>query len=230
MRRHKTGGTEVFPISGNGNRAAGRAGQVAAALMVLAAVVSCSSSPGSSPATSSPGAASSSTPAATSNASTAPSTAPSASLSPAVSGPGPCPTSGLNVTVGSPSGYAGGVYQTIVFTNTSGTTCTLYGYPGVSLVSAQPYTQIGLAAKRSSTVPVKLITLASGASANAVVQIVDALNFPTASCSPAQAAFLRVYPPNQTAPVYLADASQGCAEPVQTLYITAVQAGSTSNS
>jgi hypothetical protein len=229
MRRHKTGGTEVFPISGNGNRAAGRAGQVAAALVVLAAVASCSSS--SSPsATSSPNAASSSTPAAASSGSTAPATAPSTSLSPAVAGPGPCPTSGLNVTVGSPSGYAGGVYQTIVFTNTSGATCTLYGYPGVSLVSAPPYTQIGLAAKRSSTVPVKLITLTAGASANAVVQIVDALNFPTASCSPAQAGYLRVYPPNQTAPVYLADASQGCAEPVQTLYITAVQAGSTSTS
>ncbi|MFZ0187697.1 MAG: DUF4232 domain-containing protein [Streptosporangiaceae bacterium] len=194
-----------------------------AALIVLASVAGCSSSssspstPASSPSTSSPAAPSSNT---------APATAPASSLSPAATGPSPCATSGLNVTLGPSSGYAGGVDQTIIFTNTSGATCTLYGYPGVSLVSAPPYTQIGLAAQRSSTTPVKLITLASGATASAVLQIVDALNFGTATCSPTKAAFLRIYPPNQTAPVYLADASEVCAQPVQTLFISAVQAGS----
>lgn len=194
-----------------------------AALIVLASVAGCSSSssspstPASSPSTSSPAAPSSNT---------APATAPASSLSPAATGPSPCATSGLNVTLGPSSGYAGGVDQTIIFTNTSGATCTLYGYPGVSLVSAPPYTQIGLAGQRSSTTPVKLITLASGATASAVLQIVDALNFGTATCSPTKAAFLRIYPPNQTVPVYLADASEVCAQPVQTLFISAVQAGS----
>jgi len=195
----------------------------AAALIVLASVAGCSSSssspstPASSPSTSRPAAPSSNT---------APATAPVSTLSPAATGPSPCATSGLNVTLGPSSGYAGGVDQTIVFTNTSGATCTLYGYPGVSLVSAPPHTQIGLAAQRSSTTPVKLITLASGATASAVLQVVDALNFGTATCSPTKAAFLRIYPPNQTAPVYLADASEVCAQPVQTLFISAVQAGS----
>jgi hypothetical protein len=134
------------------------------------------------------------------------------------------------VTLGVSQGYAGGVYETIVFTNTSGATCTLYGYPGVSLVSAPPYTQIGLAAKRAGTTPVKLITLATGASANALLQVVDALNFGSATCSPTKAAFLRVFPPNQTVPVYLADTSEICAQPVQTLFISAVQVGSGSAS
>ena len=127
--------------------------------------------------------------------------------------PGPlaCATSDLSVTLGVPSGYAGGVIQTIVFTNTSGATCTLYGYPGVSLVSAPPYTQIGLAAQRDTSAPVKLITLATGANANAMLQIVDALNFGSATCSPTKAAFLRIYPPNQTVPVYLPNQSQTCA-------------------
>jgi hypothetical protein len=225
----------VFPRlerSGSGKRGAGRvagtrAGQAGAALLVLAAVAGCSSSSSSSAPPSS--SASSSSPAAT-GSSTAPVAAPSTSPSPAVTGPTACATSGLRLTLGAPSGYAGGVYQTIIFTNTSGATCTLYGYPGVSLVSAAPYTQIGLAAQRGGTAPVKLITLAPGATANAVVQIVDALNFPTATCSPAKAAYLRVYPPNQTAPVYLADASEACAEPVQTLFVSAVQAGSGSTS
>jgi hypothetical protein len=226
MWRHEIGGTEVFPKverSGDGIAAAGhRAGQVAAALIVLAAVASCSSSSSSSSTPASP--PSSSSPAAPS--STAPATVPASSRSPAVTGPPPCATSGLNVTLGASSGYAGGVFETIVFTNTSGATCTLYGYPGVSLVSAPPHIQIGLAAQRSSTTPVKLITLASGATASAVLQVVDALNFGSASCAPTKAAFLRVYPPNQTASVYLADAAEVCAQPVQTLFISAVRSGS----
>ena len=195
----------------------------AAALIVLASVAGCSSSSSSPSApASSPGASSPAAP----GSNTAPATGPASSLSPAATGPPPCATSGLNVTLGSSSGYAGGVDQTIVFTSTSAATCTLYGYPGVSLVSASPYTQIGLAAQRGSTTPVKLITLASGATASAVLQVVNALNFGTATCSPTKAAFLRIYPPNQTAPVYLADTSQVCAQPVQTLFISAVQAGS----
>ena len=140
MWRHEIGGTGVFPRverSSNGIRG------TAAALIVLASVAGCSSSssspstPASSPSTFRPAAPSSNT---------APATAPVSTLSPAATGPSPCATSGLNVTLGPSSGYAGGVDQTIIFTNTSGATCTLYGYPGVSLVSAPPYTQIGLAA------------------------------------------------------------------------------------
>jgi hypothetical protein len=190
------------------------------ALIVLAAVAGCSSSSSSS----------SSTPASSSSAaapasSSAPATTPATSFSPAVTGPSPCATSDLNVSLGPSNGAAGSVYQTIVFTNRSSATCTLYGYPGVSLVSAAPYTQIGLAAQRDGTTPVKVITLASGATASAALRIVNALNFDTSTCSPTKGAFLRIYPPNQTAPVYLADAAQVCAQPVQTLFISAVQAG-----
>jgi len=210
----------VFPrVERSGSGIAG----AAAALIVLAAVASCSSSASSSstPATS----PSASGPAAP-GSSTATATAPASSLSPAATGPAPCATSGLNVTLGASNGAAGSVFQTIVFTNTSGATCTLFGYPGVSLVSAPPYTQIGLAAQRSSTTPVTTVTLASGATASAVLRVVDALNFGSATCGPTKAAFLRIYPPNQTAPVYLADTSEVCAQPVQTLFISAVQAGS----
>ena len=218
--------------SGSGNRGAARApgvrsGLLAAALIVLAAVAGCSSS--SSPSAAPQSTATPSTPAAASSSSLVPTPVPSTPLSPAATGSPACATSSLNVTLGASSGYAGGVDQTIVFTNTSGTTCTLFGYPGVSLVSA-PHTQIGLAAQRASTVPVTQVTLATGAAANAVLQVVDALNFPTATCSPTKAAFLRVYPPNQTVPVYLADTSEICAQPVQTLFISPVQAGSGSTS
>jgi hypothetical protein len=204
---------------------------VAAALICVALAAGCGSSSSSSSSPAAPsGSASSSSPAAAGGSTTAPPSAPSTSQSPAVTGPRACATSALNVTLGVSQGYAGGVYETIVFTNTSGATCTLYGYPGVSLVSAPPYTQIGLAAKRAGTTPVKLITLATGASANALLQVVDALNFGSATCSATKAAFLRIFPPNQTVPVYLADTSEICAQPVQTLFISAVQAGSGSAS
>jgi len=143
-----------------------------------------------------------------------------------VGGAQPCANGSLKVTLGLGQGYAGGVYEVIDFTNTSSATCTLFGYPGVSLVSGPPYAQIGLAAKRSTNTPVKLITLAPGATANALLQIVDALNFPTSTCSPAAATDLQVYPPGQTAAVYLPNQSEACAEPVQTTFIGPVQAGS----
>ena len=122
------------------------------------------------------------------------------------------------------------MYEVIDFTNTGASTCTLFGYPGVSLVSGPPYTQIGLAAKRNTSTPKKLVTLAPGATANALLQIVDALNYPSASCGPTKATALKIYPPNQTAPVYLPNTSNGCAKPVQIMYVGAVRPGSGSGS
>jgi hypothetical protein len=163
-------------------------------------------------------------------------TTPGSSNTPAVAapsstpaGPPACPTSSLQVKQGVGQGYAGGVYVVIDFTNTGASTCTLFGYPGVSLVKGPPYTQIGLAAKRSTTTPKKLVTLAPGATANALLQIVDALNYPSASCGPTQATALKIYPPNQTEPVYLPNTSSGCAKPVQIMYIGAVRPGSGSS-
>ncbi|MGH3149299.1 MAG: DUF4232 domain-containing protein [Streptosporangiaceae bacterium] len=195
-----------------------------AAVIGILALAGCGSSGSSSSSAPSSTQPSSSSPAAAASTATPP-PAPSASLSPAVTGPSACATSSLKVSLGLGQGYAGGVYENIVFTNTSSASCTLYGYPGVSLASGPPYAQIGLAAKRDATTPVKLITLAPGGAANALLQIVDALNFPTATCGPTKATAIRVYPPNQTASVIIPTTSEACAEPVQTLFISAVQAG-----
>jgi Protein of unknown function (DUF4232) len=203
---------------------AGRFALTAAALICTAAVAGCASSGSSQPAASgSTPASSSSAPAATSSSSNTP-----AVVAPSSSAPGTpaCATSALQVKLGSSDGYAGGVYVLIDFTNTSGSTCTLFGYPGVSLVTGPPYKQIGLAAKRSTSTSKKLVTLAAGATANAQLQIVDALNFPGASCGPTKATALKIYPPNQTEPVYLPNTSTGCSKPVQTLFIGAVRPAS----
>ena len=122
---------------------AGRLALTAAALICTAAVAGCASSGSSQPAASgSTPASSSSAPAATSSSNTPAVVAPSSSAP----GTPACATSALQVKLGSSDGYAGGVYVIIDFTNTSGSTCTLFGYPGVSLVTGPPYKQIGLAA------------------------------------------------------------------------------------
>jgi len=212
--------------SGAGRSGAARRGLRAAALLCVAVTAGCAS------------AATTSTPPAASGSASAPATsnpAPSVAVSTPAAAPSPtltlpataaaaCATSALLVRLGVAEGYAGGADYVIDFTNQSGAACTMYGYPGVSLVTGPPYAQIGLAAQRDSTAPVKLVTLIPGAMATAELQVVDAHNFSPQICRPVTATHLRVYPPNQTTPVYLASTSFGCAERVQTLFIAAVQA------
>jgi hypothetical protein len=107
-----------------------------------------------------------------------------------------CSTKGLAIwfdTNG--NGSAGSVAYQLEFTNLSGHTCTLQGYPGVSAVSVSGH-QIGKAASRSKS-PTKLITLKNGATASATLQITDAGNFPSSACGQTTAAGAGVFPPNQ---------------------------------
>ena len=48
-------------------------------------------------------------------------------------GPAGCATTALTASLGPASGAAGSSYYPIEFTNSSSATCSLYGYPGVSL-------------------------------------------------------------------------------------------------
>jgi Domain of unknown function (DUF4232) len=149
-----------------------------------------------------------------------------ASSTAAPSSPAPCPTSSLGVKLGLGQGAAGSTYQVIDFTNTSNVACTLYGYPGVSAGNGQPFTQVGLAASETPTPPRKLVTLGPGGVANALLRVVNAGNYPSNKCAMVPTKSLRIFPPNQTAPVYLHYSTQMCAKPVQTMSVTVVQAGS----
>jgi hypothetical protein len=137
-----------------------------------------------------------------------------------------CPTRSLGLKLGLAQGAAGSTFQVIDFTNISNASCTLYGYPGVSLAGGKPVTQIGLAAAESHATARKLVTLSPGAVASAVLQIAHAVNFPAARCGLVTADYLQIYPPNQTTPGYLHYRSQTCAKKVQILTISVVQPGS----
>jgi hypothetical protein len=167
------------------------------------------------------------TPAASAPTAAATPTPATGGASPTAAGAAPaCPTRSLGLKLGLAQGAAGSTYQVIDFTNISNATCTLYGYPGVSLAGGKPVTQIGLAAAESHATTRKLVTLAPGAVANALLQIAHAVNFPAAKCQPTNADYLQIYPPNQTTPAYLHYSSQTCAKPVQVLTVSVVLAGS----
>jgi hypothetical protein len=133
------------------------------------------------------------------------------------------------VKTGGSEGAAGSVYTTLVFTNTGSSTCTLYGYPGVSLLDSGG--QIGAAATRSPTHAPTVVTLKPGGKANVTLQVAQALNYPSSKCTTRQATDLRVYPPGQKQSIDVPFKATGCAQSsVKLLSVTAAASGASSNS
>ena len=126
-----------------------------------------------------------------------------------------CQPSSLQVTVNASQagGAAGSTYLPVDFTNTSSSPCGLYGYPGMSFVTAGDGSgsQIGAAAQQNPSfgkVPVKL---AAGAVAHAWLQVTEAGNYPAATCQPVTAHWLRVYAPGETQALYVSHAFDACS-------------------
>ncbi len=108
----------------------------------------------------------------------------------------PCETGGLVIWMNTQgNGTAGTIFYTLNFTNLSGHTCTLRGFPGVSATKLNGG-QLGKPGSRDTGQTVKTITIGIGRTAHATLGIVDigALS----NCPPTTAAGLRVFPPNQT--------------------------------
>lgn len=111
--------------------------------------------------------------------------------------PPACQTHGLVVWINTQGdGTAGTIFYTLNFTNLSGHSCVLRGFPGVSAVNLRGG-MIGRAGSRDSGQTVRSITLTNGHTAHATLGIVDIGALP--SCPPTTAAGLRVFPPNQSA-------------------------------
>ena len=126
-----------------------------------------------------------------------------------------CRTATLHITVDdSPvQGAAGSAYYPLNFTNTSGSTCEMYGYPGVSFAAAPTGAgqQIGVAARRQAGFAKTLVRLAPGQSAHAWLKVAVAANYPAANCQPVTARWLRIYPPGETTAGYAGHAFSACS-------------------
>ncbi len=156
----------------------------------------------------------------------APATSP-APLTPAATpaGPAGCLTTALTASLGPGSGAAGSSYYPIEFTNVSGTTCSLYVYPGVSFLAASG-AQVGAAAAEDPTYPRTLVTLTPGSTVHAELRITDGQNYPPSTCDPVTAHQLRIFPPGQTRALTIDRTAMACSNiSVQILSVQTVQPG-----
>lgn len=135
-----------------------------------------------------------------------------------------CTSDRLAVTVGNSEGAAGSTIVPIVFTNKSSGTCSIQGFPGVSLANSGG--PIGAPAIRHSSRSSEIIALAPGAKAIARLKVADAQNYPSSTCQPDTATFLQVYPPNLTQASDVPFQGSGCrSKSVKLLHVRPVVQG-----
>ncbi|MBB4687044.1 DUF4232 domain-containing protein [Amycolatopsis jiangsuensis] len=168
---------------------------------------------GTPPAASSPPATSSSasetSPA--SSATSAPASSSGESESPAPpAGNGLCKAADVTLSLGKGDAGAGSTYRPLLIKNSSGKTCTIQGYPGVSYVGGSGGDQVGEDAVRvGGKGPV--IKLEPGQSAAADIQFAQVNNFDPSACQPTDVKGLRIYLPQETAAKFVEDPGTGCA-------------------
>jgi Protein of unknown function (DUF4232) len=131
----------------------------------------------------------------------------------------------LHGATGLTQGTAGSVYVVITFKNLDNVPCTLYGFPGVALAAGTPVTDIGHPSVESPSTARELVTLQPGGYANSTLQIADAGNFPSSTCTQVPSTWLAVIPPNQQVPLYIPYKSVACKGSAQLLTVTAVRPG-----
>jgi hypothetical protein len=202
-----------------------------AGLAVLVAACSASGAgagTGTGTATPQGGSASSGPVAATSPTPASPASASPVTAPPATAGTGSapvCATTQLTLRIGGGLVSSGADIYFLYFKNTSGTVCTLRGYPGVSAVTgpAGSASQIGAAAERTATSPVATQLLKPGGSAQATLEFARAGNYVSAQCHHVDVLYLKIFPPGDTTATYAGIDEKACAETtLPTMTITTV--------
>ena len=149
---------------------------------------------------------------------------------PATAGPAACAVSALRITIGIANGAAGSIYYPLDFTNISGLTCTLYGYPGVAFATGADGSVVGVPAARNQTFARHLVTLTPGATAHASLQVQVAQSYPVSICKPATAHWLQVFPPASYVAQYIPFTAVTCTGHIpsgSTLGIYVIRPGAT---
>lgn len=127
------------------------------------------------------------------------------------SNPSNCKSSELKLSFGHDSDHAmQKTYTSLQFTNVGQRTCTLQGFPGVSYVTGDSGQQVGLPANRSGNLG-PAVTLRPGGSTTAGLVMVNPDPYPADQCKRVDVRGLRVYPPNETAAMFLPTAGESCS-------------------
>jgi hypothetical protein len=168
-----------------------------------------------SPATTSPATTSPATtsPATTSPATTSPATtgpAKATTVAPADNGTPRCHTGDLAATSAYGDGATGHFSVDLRLTNKSGHACTLLGFPGVSWVAGDNGKQVNDPFKRV-TAAKKTITLKPGATAHSMLVQSQTAFFDDKTCKPIQVRGYRVYPPDETAAIFVSSPQKVCS-------------------
>jgi len=137
-----------------------------------------------------------------------------------------CTPSDVAIWLGQGEGAAGSEYDPIEFQNDSTRTCQLRGLPDVAAYGAAAEHQIGRAAVRDYTEPVRTVILKPGATAHSVLKIVNVANYPPETCRPVTATWIKVDLPNQTWVAYTPHQLRACSlTGPQFLSVRAIEAG-----
>ncbi|WP_214368235.1 DUF4232 domain-containing protein [Pseudonocardia sp. H11422] len=121
-----------------------------------------------------------------------------------------CTAGELQVSLGESDAGAGSVYRSLVFANTGSRTCQLTGFPGVSYVAGDDGHQVGPAAEMSGERGGE-VRMGPGGTSAARLRLVQVRNFDEAVCRPTPVRGLRVYPPGETASLFVPMEGEGCA-------------------
>jgi hypothetical protein len=108
---------------------------------------------------------------------------------------------------------AGSAYVPLEFENVSASPCSTPSYPAVTLAAGPGGPVIGAPAAQQDPTAVQAVVLAPGHLAHAWLQIINAANYPPATCQPVTAGGLLVGLASGAQPSFVADSVPVCAHP-----------------
>jgi Protein of unknown function (DUF4232) len=194
--------------------------KAAVAMMLAFCLAGCATNAHSSTPTTSPPAPPKSAVPLTTVSPTQPTPAPATTLVPQSP---TCAVSDLRTSLTAAGGSAGAFHYQLIFNNSSASTCTLYGFPGVSFLDGRGH-QIGPAAQEGPAAVRQLVRLAPGQKGYAGMSVTDPGIPPCAG--PGNVAQIRVYPPASFVPALVTAPAgmQVCTSPNTASYVASTVA------
>ncbi len=144
---------------------------------------------------------------------------PAASSGPQPSSPaaavatGSCAPSAVQISLDTTSSgvAAGSAYVPLDFENVSASPCSMPSYPAVTLAAGAGGPVIGAPAAQQDPTAVQAVVLAPRQRAHAWLQIINAANYPPATCQPVTAGGLLIGLASGAQPSFVADSVPACA-------------------